>query len=123
MAQPRRAAPNNLRKRPTSFRLDEKEWPPGASRWSPCAKGGRNRTALTPALSLREWEHPIPHRDESRRCRLSKAQRTVLPLLGERAGVKGKTRSAIQRACELPMKSTARSKGKQSSTPGKATSP
>ena len=56
-----------------------------------------------PAISLGEREHRIPRCDESRRTGLSKAQPTVLPLLGERAGVRGKKRSANQRACELPM--------------------
>ena len=37
--------------------------------------------------------------------------------------MRGKKPSANQRACELPMKSAALSEGKQSSTPGKATSP
>ena len=37
---------------------------------------------------LTEREHRTPRCDESRRTGLSKAQRTVLPLLGERAGVR-----------------------------------
>ena len=71
---------------------------------------------LTLALSLREREHRIPHCDESRRPGLAKARRTILPLLGERAGVRGKIRSANQRAGELPMEPTTLSEGKQSST-------
>src|SRR6266581_1546905 len=64
-----------------------------------------------------------PRCDKSRRSVLSKAQRTVLPLLGERAGVRGKGRSANQRAGELPLVSTTLSEGKQSSTPAKAPRP
>ncbi len=77
----------------------------------------------TLALSLREREQRIPRSDESRRSGLAKALRAVLPLLGERAGVRGKKRCAHQRACELPMKSATRSEGTQSSTAGKATCP
>ena len=40
-----------------------------------------------------------------------------------RAGVRGKKRSANQRACELPRKSTTLSEGNQSYMPGKAPSP
>src|SRR6266849_9877493 len=57
-------------------------------------------------LSLSRREHRIPRGDESRRSGLATVQRTVLPLLGERAGVRGKKRPANQRACELPMKPT-----------------
>jgi len=74
---------------------------------------------LTLVLFLRE--HRIPHCDGSKRSGLARARRAILPLLGERAGVRGKKRFANQRACEPPMKSM--SEGKQSSTPGKATSP
>src|SRR6266568_9692186 len=51
------------------------------------------------------------------------ARQAVLPLLGERAGVRGKRHSASQRACELPMNSTTLSEGIQSTTPGKAPTP
>jgi hypothetical protein len=44
---------------------------------------------LTPALSLRERENRIPLRDQSERFALAPARATVLPLLGERAGVRG----------------------------------
>src|SRR2546427_247905 len=71
-------------------------------------------------LSLRERKHRIWRCDESRRSGFAKAQRTVLPLLGERAGVRGKRRSANQRAGELPMESTTLSERKQSSTPANA---
>src|SRR6266702_6353011 len=68
-------------------------------------------------------EHRLRRGDESRRSGLAKARRTVLPLLGERAGVRGKKRSANQHACELPMKSTTLREGTQRSRPGKAQSP
>src|SRR5712664_3873361 len=61
---------------------------------------------LTLALSRREREHRTPRCDESRCSGLAKARRTILPLLGERVGVRGKKSSANQRACELPMHST-----------------
>ena len=77
---------------------------------------------LTLPLSLREREHRTPRCDESRRSGLAKAQRTVLPLLGERAGVRGKKPSATQRSGELPMESATLSEGKQSPTPGEAPS-
>src|SRR2546422_2986915 len=47
-------------------------------------------TLFRSALSRREREHRIPRGDESTRSGLAKAQRTVLPRLGERAGVRGK---------------------------------
>jgi hypothetical protein len=46
---------------------------------------------LTLALSRRERENRIPRCDESRRAGLAKARRAILPLLGERAGVRGKS--------------------------------
>src|SRR5712692_3855843 len=45
-------------------------------------------TELMGKDQLTEREHRTPRCDESRRTGLSKAQRTVLPLLGERAGVR-----------------------------------
>src|ERR1035441_1869802 len=44
---------------------------------------------LTPALSLEERENRIPSRDESNPFSFTPARATRLPLLGERAGVRG----------------------------------
>src|SRR6266852_4155926 len=72
---------------------------------------------------------PYERREDSNetpavKCNVGSRRRGVrFSLFGERAGVRGKKRSANQRACELPRKSTTVSEGNQSYMPGKAPSP
>src|SRR6266852_2175973 len=90
-------------------------------------RGGERRGIFAPVAppqpSRGEKEHRFPRGDEPRGSGLAKARRAILPLLGERAGVRGKKRSSNQRAFELPMDLATLSEGKQSPAPSKAPSP
>src|SRR5712692_11216738 len=66
-------------------------------------------------------QHPALRRVEARWIRQSAACDSPSP--GGEGGVRGKERSANQRAGELPMNSTTLSEGKQSPTPAKAPRP
>src|SRR5258708_38507220 len=90
-------------------------------------RGGERRGIFArvspPQPARRGREHRTPRGDEPRSSGLARAGRAILPLLGERAGVRGKKRSSNQRAFELPMNLATLSEGKQSPAPSKAPSP